>query len=855
MTSTCQRLSRLHHNGQILRVSGALSLTNVDISITPEVPEKIQDNLATLELASAPGRGRRMSGLQSPSPVQEFYPRNYPSNPPPATTHTPAPAPAPAVTPAVSQEAAYKKDNPFAPRNNSLSDPTSDQPSFSHFPPLRNRPTNVPPSDDEKESILEKARLPVLNCNDPEVQLSWAQDALTFVDISAQHEARIAPNQGARPQTPAIEHQLRVDAVNVVSFLAEQHHPKAEFLKGMWLEFGKFGLRMDKKEAFRCYQRSAQRGYTRAEYRMGMQFESSNDAEKAIKHYQLGVEGGDSASNYRMGMMALLGQHSQPQDYAKGIRMISYAAETADENAPQGAYVYGMLQARELPQVSVPEQFMKLDLLGARYNLEKAAYLGFAKAQTKMGVAFELSQLGCEFNPVLSLHYNALAAKQGEPEADMSISKWFLCGYEGIFDKNEELSYIYAQRAAQSGLSTAEFAMGYFYEVGIHVTADIRISRSWYEKAADHGNQDAKSRIEGISRSRTLSRKDHEQMAVAKIKSQYGSHEGKRPDRFRNNDNLPTISDTPGDTLDMPEPKLPPSRAGYRPGERPYPSYGQYGAPTARPKSVAPYPVDDDNMRPPPQARPYSGANPPNGRPPRGGPYLQPTSPDTDSSFGDKNYRGSAFPTFRPSNVQSQDPGRGSRTPQPPPQTSSNGPGYRPPYQTQSGLRPSPSPAIGDPRPPPSKTPVIDIGFSAPHDPEEDRRRLLRKEVPGGGAQRPPRLDTNQALSPRLASSPHPFGSPVQGRDDNHAKRPFSAGKPNPTAPASQYKPVDGASLEKPPKLQDPGRASNTPPPNQPVQAKIPGKGPKTFGEMGLPSQKQENDCVSSAVVRWLDKH
>lgn len=173
-----------------------------------------------------------------------------------------------------------------------------DQPTFSPFPPLRNRPANVPPSDEEKEGILENARTHVLNSDDPEVQLSWAQDTLVYVEIAAQNEVRISENQVARPRTPHIEHQLRVDAINVVSFLADQHHPKAEFMKGMWLEFGKFNFRVDKKEAFRCYQRAAQKGYARAEYRMGMQFESYNDPEKAITHYTLGLQAGDSASHY-----------------------------------------------------------------------------------------------------------------------------------------------------------------------------------------------------------------------------------------------------------------------------------------------------------------------------------------------------------------------------------------------------------------------------------------------------------------------------------------------------------------------------------------------------------------------------
>ena len=37
--------------------------------------------------------------------------------------------------------------------------------------------------------------------------------------------------------------------------------------------------------------------------------------------------------------MTLMGQMGQQQDFAKGIAMLRAAAEHADENAPQGAYV------------------------------------------------------------------------------------------------------------------------------------------------------------------------------------------------------------------------------------------------------------------------------------------------------------------------------------------------------------------------------------------------------------------------------------------------------------------------------------------------------------------------------------
>ena len=80
--------------------------------------------------------------------------------------------------------------------------------------------------------------------------------------------------------------------------VCNKHHPRAEFMRGSWLEFGKFGFPVDKKEAFRCYARSAEKGYARAEYRMGMQFENSNESQKAIARYERGARLGDSASNY-----------------------------------------------------------------------------------------------------------------------------------------------------------------------------------------------------------------------------------------------------------------------------------------------------------------------------------------------------------------------------------------------------------------------------------------------------------------------------------------------------------------------------------------------------------------------------
>ncbi|WEW60391.1 hypothetical protein PRK78_005876 [Emydomyces testavorans] len=721
--------------------------------VMPEVPENMQDNLAHLEQEAS--GSNRMVNQYSPAQRPQFPARNS-SMPGQAYDNNGG-----AYTNQYAQPAYGNQTG----ANDYL-----DHPTFSPFPVLRNPPPNVPPSDEQREANLEQGRVAVLSSNDPEMQLAWAQDALSYVEVAMQNELRMAVVQPPRPHTPQIEHQLKVDAINIVSFLADQAHPRAEFIRGMWLEFGKFGFRIDKKEAFRCYQRAAEKGYARAEYRMGMQFENSNEPLKAIKHYEKGVSVGDSASYYRLGMMILLGQHGQRQDYTVGLDHIRYAAQTCDENAPQGAYVYGMLLARELPQVAVPEEFLSLDLSGARINIEKAAYHGFAKAQVKMGAAYELCQLGCDFDPALSLHYNALAARQGEPEAEMAISKWFLCGHEGVFEKNDEMAFIYAKRAAQNGLPTAEFALGYFYEIGIHVPVDIKEARSWYAKAAASGNKDATSRIDSISRSKTLSRKDHERVAIARIKSQYASHGRNQQQRYSAIQNERPVQET----LEMPDPS----------------KMTISGDPVGpRAVSAAPYPEGQNRF----------------GRP--GVPGNQ---------YGSDARPNSAFginPNIRAQSVQS---------------------GQLPPHRVASAGYPqgygasSPGPGMSPyPTSQASASPKLDIGFSAPPDPTgADRRRKIQRPANQTlGQPMPAHGRAGHApdpRQPRVSPSTSPGGHPSHGQPGQFPARGDSRPQPSPTANASPNRPAQ-----------------------KPAPAGLPGKGPKTFEEMGVPQGKTDNECVS----------
>ncbi|GAB1317220.1 Chitin synthase regulatory factor 4 [Madurella fahalii] len=806
--------------------------------VMPEVPQNMQEDIQRMELEARDTEPRR-DGI--------------------ATTQ--------------SYEGGQSKD--FKPFQTSAPDSTAmDAPSFSPFPKVKGE--NIPPSDEEKEQILWQARNLVLHSNNVSMQVTWARDTLIWVEVSQEAQAREWKRDGKgreRPPTPKTEHELRVDAVNILDYLAQQDHPEATYMKGKWLEFGKFGFRENKREAYSLYKKAADYGFGRAEYRMGMLYENSNDIGNAIKHYTMGANMGDSASNYRLGMMHLMGQHGHQRDFLQGLEMIQRAADTADEDAPQGAYVYGMLIARELPDISIPEGLLPYDLTIARQYIEKAAYLSFAKAQLKMGQAYELSQLGCDFKPAYSLHYYGLAARQGQPEAALGVSRWFLFGYDELFPKNEQLAFKYAQEAALSGLATGEFAMGYYHEIGIHVQKDIREARKWYELAAEHGNKDAKDRLESLSQSRTLTKQDHETTTLTRIKSQHGSQRGKRPERFaRQNDVLPTLREGDqngaGAGLDFPDPAPRPpaftmnldgNDLAMRPKPAaPYPHDENTSQLNVRPKSTAPYPEDD--MRGPhlnPAARGPALAGPHADRP--GSAFgIRPISPGGHM----QNAAGRGRP------VSSQ-PGAGGWEPQVPP-------GYR---------KPSPGPAGQMQQPPPP--PQHDGRFGGPIPVGDPTRTRLQKPNPNQQGPLPPAGSYMSGAGGGYAGGsptgrPGPAARPVSdyghgpggGYDRYGAVPPATAGRM--TAPANNngpsLRPPVGGGAGRPVSHIEAGATgrSSAPPaqsnvrptpapqrpssgaggrPSAPADLKHPdgktmGQGPATFEEMGIPQGKTEGDCV-----------
>jgi len=473
-----------------------------------------------------------------------------------------------------------------------------------------------------------------------------------------------------------------------------------------------------------------------------------------------------------------------------------------------------MLLARELPQVQLSETLLPYDLEAARMYTEKSAFLGFSKAQLKMGTAYELCALGCDFNPALSLHYNELAARQGESEAELAISRWFLCGYDNVFPRDDQVAFEYAHRAALDGLHMAEFAMGYFYEIGIHVPVDLETAREWYAKAAKKGNKDAAARIAETSVQRTLSKKEHENVAITRIRSQHGSRRGGRPERFSKASTvMPTIPDD--GSVHLADAHIFSKPAGFARMVGGSPVVSAQSNPSHPGVLYSPY----ETHSPPPEdvssTFTTSSAVALERKPSPAAHYEQRSNSPAPAHLREPLTSSTPPPTKAITS-----------TPLTQQWTSTNLPPVATPPRSLSPTR-KPVPNRNQPLTPvqsrtasPAPPKLPDLGFASPFDPLKDQR---------------------------LAS--YQLQEPTKSQDHRLSQLSLQSSE---AASMHTSAPLFGPSMPDITRTATPPVRSDTPA-SQSSKSTFskPARGPATFEEMGVPMAKQEQDCVSSHLHDW----
>ncbi|KAJ5825351.1 hypothetical protein N7474_002489 [Penicillium riverlandense] len=425
-------------------------------------------------------------------------PGGYPNGPPPLRTNQPAAMPEPQNPDALpSHPTPFRPglDQKPAPVRQYTNAPTPAPAAPQPVPPDGTPAASTPVTHEELQRLQQQARG---NPSDLKTQLLLAKKLVEAATVLVDDNSRLDPKMKARAKEKYI-----LDAHKIIKKLASGGYSDAQFYLADCYGEGLLGLEPDPKEAFQLYQSAAKAGHAQSAYRVAVCCEigaeegggTKRDPFKAVQWYKRAATLGDTPAMYKMGMIHLKGLLGQARSPREGISWLKRAAERADPENPHALHELALMY-----QSAGSNDIVIRDEEYASQLFHQAAELGYKFSQFRLGTAYEYGLMNCPVDNRMSIIWYTRAAAQGEHQSELALSGWYLTGSEGILQQNDTEAYLWARKAATAGLAKAEYAMGYFSEVGIGVQANLDDAKRWYWRAAAQGFPKARERLEDLKR-------------------------------------------------------------------------------------------------------------------------------------------------------------------------------------------------------------------------------------------------------------------------------------------------------------------------------------------------------------------
>lgn len=274
------------------------------------------------------------------------------------------------------------------------------------------------------------------------------------------------------------------ESLKVIRRLATQGdaYHEAQFFLANCYGTGALGLQVDHERAYHLYLQAAKQNHAAASYRVAVCNEigagTKRELPRAAAFYRKAASLGDTPAMYKLGMILLGGLLGEQKNPREAINWLKRAAEQADIENPHALHELALLH--EVPN----SPLVPYDPVYAKNLFTQAAQLGYTPSQYKLGQCFEYGSLTCPVDPRRSIAWYTKAAEKGDSEAELALSGWYLTGSEGVLKQSDSEAYLWARRAANKGLSKAEYAVGYYAEVGIGIKQDVEFAKRWYMRAA-----------------------------------------------------------------------------------------------------------------------------------------------------------------------------------------------------------------------------------------------------------------------------------------------------------------------------------------------------------------------------------
>lgn len=342
----------------------------------------------------------------------------------------------------------------------------------------------------DTKKTLDMYRANVKKTTDPSIQYEFA----IFMINAARDAAASGQTIGSGTDSAA---DLIKEARNILQKLSDRAYPFAQYFLADGYFSGFFNKdKPDYDKAFTLFVAASKHGHAESSYRAALCYEfgwgSGTNYAKAVQFYRTAASKGHPGAAVRLGKACLTGDMGLTGRYREGVKWLKRASESADAQYNSGPYELGILHI-----TGYGDDIFKDEAYAASL-LTQSADLGHVDANYRMGQAYENGLLGCPRDAALSVHFYNGAAIRGMPEAMMALCAWYMVGAEPVLEKDEGEAFEWAKKAAECGMPKAEYAVGYFTEMGIGCRRDPLEANVYYVRAAEKGNETARQRLEII---------------------------------------------------------------------------------------------------------------------------------------------------------------------------------------------------------------------------------------------------------------------------------------------------------------------------------------------------------------------
>ncbi|KAF2088354.1 HCP-like protein [Saccharata proteae CBS 121410] len=336
----------------------------------------------------------------------------------------------------------------------------------------------------DTKKTLEMYRMNVKKTPDASVQYEFA----VFLIQAAKDVLEKGSVADLKPE------DLTREARQILQRLSDRSYPFAQYLLADGFASGFFNKgKQDYDRAFPLFLAASKHGHAESGYRAALCYEqgwgTTRNYAKAAQFYRTSASKNHPGAANRLGHACLHKEMGLLNNRREGLTWLKRATESADMQYRDAPYELGLLHENGFGDDVFKDEAYAAQLF------TQAAELGHPLACLKMGEAYEHGKLGCPRDPALSVHFYTGAAQAGIPEAMMNLCAWYMCGAPPVLDRDEAEAYEWARTAANCGLPKAEYAVGYFTEMGIGCRRDPLEANVWYVKAAEAGDERAKQRL------------------------------------------------------------------------------------------------------------------------------------------------------------------------------------------------------------------------------------------------------------------------------------------------------------------------------------------------------------------------